>query len=202
MIKGYYFITDAYISLAGNVPDVKDAVAAGVTVVQYRDKKKSTKDMKEEALVLRRICKDVIFLINDSVDIALYVEADGVHLGSDDLPYSTARRLLGDKKIIGMTVHNLEEALEAQRLGADYLGVSPIFSTNTKSDAGKPVGAGLIKEIKKQVSLPIIAIGGITLGNASRVMQAGADGLCAISAVITKQDVKAEISKFQALFSA
>jgi thiamine-phosphate pyrophosphorylase len=144
----------------------------------------------------------VIFLINDSVDIALYVEADGVHLGSDDLPYSTARRLLGDKKIIGMTVHNLEEALEAQRLGADYLGVSPIFSTNTKSDAGKPVGAGLIKEIKKQVSLPIIAIGGITLGNASRVMQAGADGLCAISAVITKQDVKAEISKFQALFSA
>jgi thiamine-phosphate pyrophosphorylase len=199
-MRGCYFITDADLSLRGNISDVKEAVAAGVKVIQYRDKNKNTAKMYKEALILRKICRDAIFLINDRVDIALAVGADGVHLGSDDFPYSIARKLLGKNKIIGLTAHNLGEAIKAQRIGAAYLGVSPIFSTNTKSDAGKPAGVQLIKEIKQRVSIPIIAIGGISLSNAAKVIQAGADGLCAISVLVSRKDVKAEINKFQELF--
>lgn len=200
MLKGYYFITDSALSRAGNLSNVKDAIAAGVKVVQYRDKQAKTKQMYEEALRLRSICKNILFLVNDRLDIALSVDADGVHLGDNDLSYSTARRLLGKKKIIGLTAHSLNEAKEAQKAGADYIGVSPIFATETKIDAGKPRGIDLIRKIRNQVSIPIIAIGGINLFNAKEVIQAGADGICAISAVITKPDVKKEIEKFQALF--
>ncbi|MDP3182920.1 MAG: thiamine phosphate synthase [Desulfobaccales bacterium] len=199
-MRGYYFITDASLSRAGNLSDVKAAVAAGVKVVQYREKQADARKMYEEALKLRKICKHITFLVNDRVDLALAVDADGVHLGQDDLPYAVARKLLGPQKIIGITVHTVEEARQAQKLGADYLGVSPIFATHTKSDAGEPKGVALIKQIRKQVSIPIIAIGGITLANAGEVIRAGADGLCAISAVVTKGDVKTEIKKFQRLF--
>ncbi len=201
MLRGYYFITDSRLSRAGNVSDVKSALAAGVRMVQYRDKEAGTKQLYEEALRLKSVCKGVIFLINDRLDIALGIGADGVHIGRDDLPYRIARRLLGKKKIIGVTVHSVKEAQEAQRLGADYIGVSPVFTTGTKRDAGKPAGIRLIKEIKRRVSTPIVAIGGIDLSNAKKVIEAGADSLCAISAVVTKPDVKKEIEKFQALFT-
>jgi thiamine-phosphate pyrophosphorylase len=199
-MKGFYFITDACLSHAGNTNDVKDALKAKVEIVQYRQKQASTKEMYLEALKLRRMCKNVIFLVNDRVDIALSVGADGVHLGKDDLPYLVARKLLGKKKIIGLTVHSLKEAKEAQRLGADYISVSPIFKTGTKKDAGIPVGVTLIKKIKRQIRIPIIAIGGINLSNAEKVIQAGADGLCAISAVVTQPNVRLKIEKFQRLF--
>jgi thiamine-phosphate pyrophosphorylase len=200
-MRGFYFITDEALSRAGNVSDVEQAVAAGVRVVQYRDKHSHPDRVRQEALELRRLCRGAFFLINDRVDVALAVDADGVHLGQDDLPYQAAREILGSKKIIGVTVHNVQEALEAEQLGADYLGVSPIFSTRTKADAGAPGGLELIREIRKRVSLPLIAIGGITLNNAREVVRAGADGLCAISAVVASLDVKAEIAKFQALFA-
>jgi len=199
-MRGYYFITDAALSRAGNISDVKNALQANVGVVQYREKHKSTREMYEEALKLRRICKNVKLLINDRVDIALSVNADGVHLGREDLPYADARKLLGKNKIIGLTVHTLRQAIEAQKLGADYLGVSPIFTTKTKFDAGKAVGAKLIQKIKQRVRLPVIAIGGINLSNAKDVISAGADGLCAISAVVIARDVQLEIEKFQRLF--
>jgi thiamine-phosphate pyrophosphorylase len=201
MLRGYYFITDSRLSRAGNASDVKNALAAGVRMVQYRDKEAGTRQLYEEALRLKSVCKGAIFLINDRLDIALGIGADGVHIGRDDLPYRLARRLLGKKKVIGVTVHSVKEAQEAQRLGADYIGVSPIFTTGTKRDAGKPAGIRLIKEIKRRVGLPVIAIGGINLSNAKEVVEAGADGLCAISAVVTKPDVKKEIKKFQALFT-
>lgn len=200
-MRGYYFITDHQLSLAGNLNDVKSAVAAGVSVIQYRRKEASTCAMETEAGELRRLCpKEVQFLVNDRVDIALAVDADGVHIGQDDLSYETARRLLGKDKIIGVTVHSLAEAEEAQEMGADYLGVSPIFITQTKLDAGKPAGIVLIEQIKRVARIPIVAIGGINLKNAPEVIQAGADSLCAIAAVITKPDVQVEIAKFQALF--
>jgi thiamine-phosphate pyrophosphorylase len=199
-MKGYYFITDAACSRLGNVHDVKEALRAGLKVVQYRDKTKSTEELYKEALQLRKICKDVLFLVNDRVDIALGVEADGVHLGRQDMPYPAARRLLGRKKIIGLSVHTLQQAIEAQNSGAQYIGISPVFRTDTKLDAGNPVGVELIRQIKKHVSLPLIAIGGIDLSNARDVIDAGADGLCAVSAVVTKQDVRTEIEKFQKLF--
>lgn len=201
MIKGYYFITDADISKSGNASDVRAAITTGVTVVQYRSKLDSTEHMIKEAKELKRICAGkALFIINDRVGICLSVDADGVHLGQGDMSYETARDLLGRDKIIGVTVHDLKEAVMAEKKGADYLGVSPIFSTTTKDDAGRPCGAALIKEIKKACRVPVTAIGGIDLDNAKEVIDAGADAICAISAVITKDDVKGEVEKFQALF--
>ncbi len=201
-MKGYYFITDSGLSRAGNISDVKQAEACGVEVVQYRNKNAETREMYEEALRLREVCRNSLYLINDRIDIALAVDADGVHLGQSDMPYTAARKMLGPEKIIGITVHNLAEALEAQRLGADYLGVSPIYQTATKADAGKPAGIMLIEEIRAQVDIPLIAIGGINYHNAPAVIKAGADGMCAISAVVAKENVGKEIKKFQELFGA
>jgi thiamine-phosphate pyrophosphorylase len=201
-VKGYYFITDSKLSLAGNINDAILAVACGVGVVQYRNKNAETRGMYDEALRLREICRDTVFLINDRVDIALAANANGVHLGQSDMPCGAARKLLGPERIIGITVHNLSEALQAQSIGADYLGVSPIFQTATKTDAGKPAGITLIEEIRAHVDIPLIAIGGINHSNALDVIKAGADGLCAISCVIAKEDVSAEIKKFQDLFQA
>jgi thiamine-phosphate pyrophosphorylase len=201
-VRGYYFITDSKLSRAGNFNDVTLAVACRVSVVQYRNKNAKTREMYEEAIRLREICRDTLFLINDRVDIALAVDADGVHLGQSDMPCGAARRLLGEEKIIGITVHNLAEAVQAESIGADYLGVSPIFQTATKPDAGKPAGITLIEEIRACVDIPLIAIGGIDHSNAIDVIRAGADGLCAISSVVAKEDVTAEIKKFQDSFRA
>ena len=199
-MRGYYFITDARLSRAGNLSDVASALAAGVRVVQYREKHAGTRALVEEARKLRTLCRGALFLVNDRVDVALAVGADGVHLGQDDLPYGPARELLGPDKIIGITVHSVAEAVAAQKLGADYLGVSPIFATGTKADAGAPAGVALLRDIKPRVPLPLIAIGGLTLANAGEAMRAGADGLCAIAAVVTREDVRGEIAKFQKLF--
>ncbi len=199
-MKGYYFITDTKLSRAGNLSDVSHAEACGVKVVQYRNKNAETRELYREALSLREICRNSAFIINDRIDIALAVDADGVHLGQSDMPYKEARKMLGPDKIIGITVHNLAEALEAESQGANYLGVSPIFSTRTKADAGKPSGIVMIEEIRAEVDVPLIAIGGINLANAPEVIKAGADGVCAISAVVAKENVGEEIRKFQKLF--
>jgi thiamine-phosphate pyrophosphorylase len=201
-VKGYYFITDSKLSRAGNKSDVSSAVSCGVKTVQYRNKNAETREMYQEALELSEICRDAgsLFLINDRLDIALAVEADGVHVGQLDMPCIKARRLLGEGKIIGVTVHNPAEAILAEREGADYLGVSPIFQTATKPDAGKPAGIRLIEEIREHVRIPLIAIGGINHSNAADVVRAGADGLCAISCVVAEENVRERIQRFQELF--
>ena len=201
-MKGYYFITDSKMSRAGNRSDVLAAVSCGVETIQYRNKNAETREMYQEALELAQICRDAgsFFLINDRLDVAMAVEADGVHVGQTDMPCSKTRRLLGRGKMIGVTVHSLVEALQAEREGADYLGVSPIYQTATKPDAGKPAGIRLIEEIRERVSLPLIAIGGINHSNAPEVVQAGADGLCAISCVVAEDDVRSQIRRFQELF--
>jgi thiamine-phosphate pyrophosphorylase len=201
-MHGFYFITDAGLSRAGNLADVQSALAAGVSVVQYREKQANSLRLFEEARRLRAVCREALFLVNDRVDVALAVEADGVHLGQQDLPCPVARLLLGPHKIIGITVSSLAEARRAIREGADYLGVSPVFATGTKTDAGAPVGIQLLAAIREESAIPLVAIGGITLDNAPRVIAAGADGLCAISAVVSQADVAGEIAKFQNLFRA
>ena len=199
-MKGYYFITDSSLSRSGAASDVRNALKAKVELVQYRDKAKFTLELYKEAFKLRKICKSALFIVNDRVDIALAVDADGVHIGQDDLTYAPTRKLLGRKRIIGVTVHALKEAQAAQAQGADYVAVSPIFATSTKPDAGPAAGLMLLKIIRRQVKLPIVAIGGITLLNAPAVIDAGADMVCAISAVVTKKDVLGQIKKFQQLF--
>jgi thiamine-phosphate pyrophosphorylase len=200
-MKGYYFITDAALSRSGNISDVENALAAKVRIVQYRAKGVSTRTMLAEAAALKKLCRGAKFLVNDRVDVALAVGADGVHLGQEDLPIEVARELLGPEKIIGITVGTLEEALTAARQGADYLGVSPIFFTRTKADAGPPAGLSLLRAIRKAVSLPLAAIGGITLANAAEVIAAGADMICAISEVVTHPEVCGQVEKFQKLFA-
>ena len=200
-MKGYYFITDSNLSLAGIVSDTRKAVEAGAQVVQYREKSAETGILYGEALALKEICAGrATLIINDRIDIALAVDADGTHIGQGDMPYEAARRLLGRGKIIGVTVHNLEEAIEAARMGADYLGVSPIFATGTKQDAGTPCGTDMLRDIRRAVSLPLVAIGGIDLSNVEAVIDAGADMVCAISAVVAKSDVAAEVLRFQRKF--
>ncbi len=200
MIRGYYFITDDSLSRKGTISDVKNAVKAGVTAIQYRKKGSSPYELLKDATALRAICRKSLFIINNHVDIALAVGADGVHLGQGDLPCNEARKLLGEKMIIGVTVHDPAQAGKAEKDGADYLGVSPIFKTSTKNDAGPASGTGLITSVRKASSLPIVAIGGITMENAPMVIASGADALCAISAVVTKKDVVAAIKGFQVLF--
>ena len=202
-MKGFYFITDSTLSLKGIVPDVEKAVAAGVKIIQYRNKAPETHVVYDEAWHMKTVCmgSGCRLIINDRVDIALAVDADGVHIGQEDLPYQEARKLLGKNKIIGVTVHTIDEAITTERLGADYLGVSPIFATDTKPDAGKPCGIAMLKEIRSACRIPIAAIGGINLVNVRQVIEAGADMVCAISAVAAKPDVAAEIRKFQKEFS-
>lgn len=200
MLKGYYFITDETLSRRGNISDVCRAMDAGVKVIQYRAKGISTQAMIDEAAGLRELTFKAIFLINDYIDVALAVDADGVHLGQSDISCEEARHLLGEHRKIGISVNTLEQAKAAFKQGADYLGVGPIFLTKTKSDAGEALGVELIRQIKSEVPLPIAAIGAITLDNAAEVIACGADALCAISAVVTKADVKEEILKFMRLF--
>ena len=153
--------------------------------------------MVSEAAEIKRICSDkAIFLINDRLDVALAVDADGVHIGQDDMPIETARRLLGENKVIGLTVHNTDEAIEAEKKGADYVGLSPIFDTATKKDAGDGIGPDKIKEVKSAVKIPVVAIGGINKENCESVIQNGADSLVAISSVICSDNVKNEIKSF------
>jgi thiamine-phosphate pyrophosphorylase len=199
-MHGFYFITDNDLSKRGSTYDVKAAVEAGVKIVQYRYKSLSAKDFFNEALELKKLCKKSIFIINDRLDIALAVEADGIHIGQDDLPLPVVRRIWGDERIVGVTVNTLEQALKAKREGATYLAVSPVFATATKDDAGPPCGLELVSKVKNACRLPVAAIGGIKRENAARVIAAGADMICAISATVCADNVKKEISEFQELY--
>lgn len=194
-----YFITDSRLTRRTVLEDVESAVRAGVKIIQYREKDLNTREMTYKAKKIGQLCRkhDVLFIINDRVDIALVVDADGVHLGNEDMLYQDARRLLGDKKIIGLTVHNVGEAIEAEIIGADYIGISPIFETSTKPDAGTPSGVDLIKYIKKAIKIPFVAIGGINQDNIKSVLEAGARSIAVISAIVTKDDVEKECKKFR-----
>jgi thiamine-phosphate pyrophosphorylase len=193
----YYLITDSKLSKKGTLSDVENALKAGCKIIQYREKNKSTKDMIKEAEKIKKKCGGkAIFLVNDRVDIALAVDSDGIHIGQDDIPYGIARRILGNEKIIGLTVHNLEEAAKAEKIGADYIGLSPIFDTGTKNNAGTACGIEMIKKVRKEVNLPIVAIGGINKENVKNVIKTGADSVVAISAVLCSDDVYKEVSDF------
>lgn len=193
----FYFITDSSLSKNGIMSDVRDAVNAGCRIIQYREKNRCTKDMLEEAMKIKELCRSkAVFLVNDRADIALAADADGVHLGKEDMPYAAARKMLGSDKIIGLTVHSVSEAAEAQGIGADYVGLSPIFATSTKKDAGNPCGTAMIRKARAKIKIPIVAIGGINRKNISEVINSGADSAASISAVLNSNDVQEEVSYF------
>lgn len=176
------------------------AIDGGATVMQLREKDYPTRRLIEVGLELRCLTrkKGVTFLINDRVDVALAVQADGVHLGQDDLPLKAARQILGPGKIIGISTHNLEEALAAQQQGADYIGVGPVGETKTKDTGHAPVGLGLFRQMKGKIIIPKVAIGGISARNATEVIMAGADGVAVITAVAGAPDIKEAASVLRA----
>nr|WP_207229585.1 thiamine phosphate synthase [Ktedonosporobacter rubrisoli] len=173
------------------------AIEGGATVIQLRDKVASTRKLVEEGLVLRELTRrrGVLLIVNDRIDVALAVDADGAHVGQDDMPAHLARRLLGPERILGVSAGNLEEARAAVEAGADYLGIGPIYPTRGKLDAGVPVGTQFVLGLKLRYATPLVAIGGITAENAGEVIQAGAAGIAVITAVVNAEDIAAAARK-------
>jgi len=196
----FYFITDSSLTKQGCLKDVEDAIKGGARVIQYREERRSTMDMMAETRLLASMCRKagVHFLINNRVDIALAVDADGVHLGQSDMPLEEARRTLPDG-IIGVSCNTLDDIVGAEEKGADYIAVSPVFFTTTKKDISSPLGLEGIAEFRKATKLPVIAIGGISLDNIESVVKAGADSVCAISATVGTDDVGASVREFEKL---
>lgn len=168
------------------------AIEGGADVLQLRDKEASSGRLYRVALQLRRLTRDagIPFIVNDRLDIALATDADGVHVGQTDLPASVVREIMGPARILGVSVNTVEEAVLAERDGADYLGVGPVFEARgTKPDAGLPLGVDRIARIRRRCSLPIVAIGGINAENARTVREAGADAAAVISAIVAADDI-------------
>jgi len=187
-----YFVSSKDSYLNRNLCDVtKEAILGGSTIVQYREKSKSYEEMKKECLLLKNLCDeyDVKLIINDHVDLAKEIDAHGVHIGQDDESFKKTRDIIGIDKIIGVSVFNETQALEAQEQGADYLGVGAIFETNSKNDA-KHVTLDALKKITQKVSIPVVAIGGITLNNMEKFKNTNIDGVALISAIINNDDIK------------
>jgi thiamine-phosphate pyrophosphorylase len=190
-----YLITDTSITGLTHSQIVKKAVSAGVKTVQLRDKQMHKRGLYEEAVNVRHITlkHKVKFIMNDYIDIAMAVRADGVHIGQDDMPVEDARRILGRNTIIGVSTHNLLQAMEAQNRGADYIGFGPVFHTSTKY-AGRPKGLRSLKNVCNKINIPVVAIGGISWDNISEIMKTGADA-CAVISAIQSGDIKANIRR-------
>ncbi len=181
----------------------EEVIRGGATVLQYREKAPlSTRILCEEVIQLRRITMQhrVLFFVNDRVDLALACGADGVHLGDEDLPVPIARRIAPDL-LIGASCDSVESALRAQEEGADYLGVGPVYVTATKPDAGEAVGTGLLAEVKNAVTIPVVAIGGITPENVPEVLQSGVDGVAVIQAVVGSPSPRSQAARFRKLLN-
>jgi len=200
-----YVVTDAGLARGrSHLEVVRAAIAGGVTVVQYREKEATTRQMVEEAWELRELCREagVPFIVNDRVDVALAVDADGVHVGQNDMPAPLARKLMGTDRILGVSVSTVAEAVGAQADGADYISASPVFSTPTKPDAPQATGVEGLRAIVRAVHRPVVAIGGIKAQNAAQLIRAGAAGVAVISAIVAAEDVEAAARELRAIVKA
>lgn len=170
---------------------IEEAIKGGVTVVQIREKDADTLEFYNISNKVKEICSkyNVPLIINDRIDIALAIDADGVHIGQSDMPIKIARKLIGNDKILGISAHNLEEATDAEENGADYLGVGAIFSTSTKKDAND-VSIDTLKEITSNVDIPTVAIGGINLDNVEKLKDTNISGISVVSAIMNAENPK------------
>jgi len=195
-LSGLYVITEP--ALRDPIATAQAVLQAGVRLLQLRDKTATTRELTRVGQELRMLTRQygARLIVNDRLDVALAIEADGVHLGQDDLPVSLARRIAGKHLLIGVSAETVDEARQAEADGADYLGVGPMFATHTKPDAGAPVGPERLRAIKHAVRIPVFGIGGITLQNAPAVLAAGADGICTIAAIVGAPDPEAAARAF------
>jgi len=200
-----YVVTDEKVSRGRSHFQVAEAaILGGADVLQLRDKEASSGRLYRVAVQLRKLTRDakIPFIVNDRLDIALAVDADGVHVGRSDLPASVVRELMGPARILGVSVVTVEEALLAEKDGADYLGVGPVFEARgTKPDAGVPLGLERIAQIRRLCRLPIVAIGGIDAENARKVREAGADAAAVISAIVASDDIALAARRLKRLLS-
>jgi thiamine-phosphate pyrophosphorylase len=200
---GIYGITaEKFSSGRSNLEVVREMIAGGIGIIQYREKRpqKSSAAMLEECRAIRDMTRQagILFIINDYPDIALLVDADGVHVGQDDLPVSEVRRLIGADKLIGLSTHSPEQAAAAVQAGADYIGVGPIFTTQTKEDVCAPVGLGYLDHVVRTCPLPFVAIGGIKEHNLDRVLEKGARTVCLVTEIVGAPDIAATVRRLQA----
>ena len=179
---------------------VKECLEGGVTFLQLREKNLDEEAFYQEALEIKKLCKEkrVPFIINDNVDVALRCDADGVHVGQSDMEAQDVRAKLGPDKIIGVSARMVEQAVKAEKMGADYLGVGAVFSTSTKLDA-REVSWDTLKEICETVSIPVVAIGGITADNLSQLAGTGVDGVAVVSAIFAQKDIREAAQKLRKL---
>ena len=194
MLNGLYVITDEELSPGRtHVEIAQAAIAGGARLIQIRDKNASDRAFYEAALAIRKLTADAgaLFFVNDRVDIAAAVGADGVNVGQTDLPISAARAVLGPKMMVGLSCDCIEQAIEAAKLGADYVGFGPVFPTATKLDAGPVSGLETLRQVCSRVSLPVVAIGGICASNIAEVASAGAACAAVISAIVCAPDMAA-----------
>ena len=193
-----YLITDRRLSRGrSEIEVVKRALSGGVDMVQYREKHLPDDEFKQTATELLKVTKrkDIALIINDRVEIAAEIDADGVHVGQEDLDCEKAREMLGGDKIIGVSASNVEQATKAIEAGADYLGLGPIYQTDTK-EIDYPRGINLIKEVRAQSPIPIFVIGGINLENVGAVLSAGASGVAVISAIVSADRIASSCRQF------
>jgi len=196
-----YIILDPSVCPARPLVEVLTAAAeAGASLFQYRNKTASMKEAYVEALALRQAAAKagVLFIVNDRCDLAVAVDADGVHLGQGDLPLDLARKVMGPDKLIGISTHNPEQVREATAGKPDYLGFGPIFQPGSKQDHDPVVGLEGLRAIRSLTSLPVFAIGGIQIDQAGKVMRAGANGVAVVSAILKAQDISHAVKAFLA----
>ena len=186
-----YPITDTLISGLSHAEQIELLAAGGASLIQLREKRASPREFYEAALEAMSMARrlGVQIIINDRVDIAIAVRADGVHLGQDDLPPDRARILLGASRIVGFSTHSLEQALAADSAPVDYVAIGPIFQTSTKERPDPVVGLGTVSEVRRRTSKPLVAIGGITLDGARAIIEAGADSVAVISDLLSARDI-------------
>ena len=200
-IDGIYVILDPSVRGDRSLTDVlKEAATAGARLFQYRNKSASMKEAYAEASALRKVARDagVTFIVNDRCDLALAVDADGVHLGQEDLPLDLARKVMGPDKLIGISTHNPDQVREASAGKPDYLGFGPIFKPGSKQDHDPVVGLEGLRAMRGLTSLPVFAIGGIQIDQAGEVMRAGANGVAIISAILKAPDISHAVKSFLA----
>ncbi len=196
-MRGLYVIIDTKLARGDIGKTAEDVIAGGANFLQLRAKDLSTREFIAAGTRLSKICRRnrIPFVVNDRVDIALALDSDGVHLGQDDMPPAAARKIIPQGKLIGLSVHSLEEAEKAKEEKPDYIGAGPVFFTKTKVNAIPPVGTDFIRKIGSGTNLPIVAIGGINAENMEEVIAAGADAIAVCSAILSADNVKAATEK-------
>ena len=200
-LSGLYVILDPSVCPDRSLTDVlKEAATAGARLFQYRNKSASMKEAYAEALVLRQVALDagVTFIVNDRCDLAVAVDADGVHLGQGDIPLDMARKVMGPGKLIGISTHNPDQVRETTAGKPDYLGFGPIFKPGSKQDHDPVVGLEGLRAIRRLTSLPVFAIGGIQIDQVKEVMRAGANGIAVISGILKAPDISHAVKLFLA----